>query len=198
LPITKAGVFFVTSTVSITASIVKRCWTNCSTVCARRQHRYAVIFRSVAPEQSVAAFIKFMRQRFPGSTFTDADLASMYAKYGIDKFNLQDRGYLAHVHPLELWLLGYLRQHPEANLTQIVDASRAERQSVYEWLFKSKAKRRRTARIRTLLEMEAFTEIHKHWKRLGLSVRLARAVVRHGDRCSGDRPAALAELMGII
>ena len=53
-------------------------------------------------------------------------------------------------------------------------------------------------RIRTLLEMEAFTEIHKHWKRAGLPVRRAGAVVRDRDRRLGRPPAALAELMGII
>jgi membrane peptidoglycan carboxypeptidase len=161
-------------------------------------HRYAVIFRSVAPEQSVAAFIKFMRQRFPGSTFTDADLASMYAKYGIDKFNLQDRGYLAHVHPLELWLLGYLRQHPEATLREVNDASSDERQIVYQWLFKSKAKAAQDSRIRTLLEMEAFTEIHKQWKRVGYPFGSLVPSYATAIGVSGDRPAALAELMGII
>ena len=35
------------------------------------------------------------------------DAATLYDKYGPDKFNLQDRGYLAHVHPLELWMLNY-------------------------------------------------------------------------------------------
>ncbi|MGZ8201837.1 MAG: penicillin-binding transpeptidase domain-containing protein, partial [Burkholderiales bacterium] len=161
-------------------------------------HRFTVIFRSVAPERSVAEFTTFMRSHFPGSTFSDADLASMYAKYGIDKFSLQDRGYLARVHPLELWLVAYLRQNPDATLRQVNDASNAERQSVYQWLFKSRAKAAQDSRIRTLLEMEAFTEIHKQWKRVGYPFGSLVPSYATAIGVSGDRPAALAELMGII
>jgi len=161
-------------------------------------HRYAVIFRSVAPEAGAPEFAKFMRARFPGSTLSDGDLAVMYGRYGIDKFNLQDRGYLARIHPLELWLVAYLRQHPGANLTQVLEASRAERQTVYQWLFRSKAKAAQDTRIRTLLEMEAFTEIHKHWKRVGYPFGSLVPSYATAIGVSGDRPAALAELMGII
>ena len=65
--------------------------------------RAAVIFRSVRPDASLAQFSDFLTARFPHpAAKIDAEL---YAKYGPDKFNLNDRGYLAHVHPLELWLL---------------------------------------------------------------------------------------------
>lgn len=161
-------------------------------------HRYAVIYRSVAPEAPVPEFAKFMRSRFPGSTLSDGDLAAMYGKYGIDQFNLHDRGYLARIHPLELWVVSYLRKHPGAALTQVVDASRAERQAVYQWLFRSKAKSAQDSRIRTLLEMEAFTEIHKHWKRVGYPFGALVPSYATSIGVSGDRPAALAELMGII
>ena len=161
-------------------------------------HRYAVIYRSVVPEAGLPAFSKFMRARFPGSDLSDKDLASLYEKYGIDKFSLQDRGYLARIHPLELWLVAYLRQHPDAKFDQIADASRDERQAVYQWLFRSKAKSAQDNRIRTLLEMQAFTEIHKHWKRLGYPFGALVPSYATAIGVSGDRPAALAELMGII
>jgi membrane peptidoglycan carboxypeptidase len=161
-------------------------------------HRYAVIFRSVAPHANVADFGKFMRAQFPGSDFSDGDLTSLYDKYGVNRFSLQDRGYLARIHPLELWLVGYLRQQPKASLSQVVEASRGERQAVYEWLFKSKAKGAQDTRIRTLLEMGAFTEIHKHWKRLGYPFGSLVPSYATAIGVSGDRPAALAELMGII
>ena len=161
-------------------------------------HRYAVIYRSVAPEAPFPAFVQFMRGHFPGSTLSEHDLASMYEKYAIEKFNLHDRGYLARIHPLELWLVAYMRQHPGANLTQVVEASRAERQAVYQWLFKSRHKAAQDSRIRTLLEMEAFTEIHKHWKRLGYPFGSLVPSYATAIGVSGDRPAALAELMGII
>jgi membrane peptidoglycan carboxypeptidase len=161
-------------------------------------HRYAVIYRSVAPEAALPDFMRFMRGRFPGSTFSDGDLAGMYEKYGVDKFNLHERGYLARLHPLELWLVAYLRRHSDASFRQVVDASRSQRQAVYQWLFKSKAKAAQDSRIRTLLEMEAFTEIHKHWKRLGYPFGSLVPSYATAIGVSGDRPAALAELMGII
>jgi membrane peptidoglycan carboxypeptidase len=161
-------------------------------------HRYAVIYRSVVPEGNVQQFSQFMREEFPGSELSDGDLASLYEKYGVDKFSLQDRGYLARIHPLELWLVGYLRQHPDAKVDRIMEASREERQAVYQWLFKSKAKAAQDSRIRTLLEMEAFTEIHKQWKRLGYPFSALVPSYATAIGVSGDRPAALAELMGII
>jgi hypothetical protein len=69
---------------------------------------------------------------------------------------------------------------------------------VYQWLFKSKARAAQDSRIRTLLEMEAFTEIHKHWKRLGYPFGSLVPSYATAIGVSGDRPAALAELMGII
>jgi hypothetical protein len=53
-------------------------------------------------------------------------------------------------------------------------------------------------RIRTLLEMEAFTEIHKHWKSLGYPFGALVPSYATAIGASGDRPAALAELIGII
>ena len=46
--------------------------------------------------------------------------------------------------------------------------------------------------------MEAFTEIHKHWKRLGYPFGALVPSYATAIGVSGDRPAALAELMGII
>jgi len=161
-------------------------------------HRHAVIYRSVVPEAGLPAFSAFMRAQFPGSEFTETGLASLYEKYGMERFNLQDRGYLARVHPLELWLVGYLRRHPGATTTQVADASRTERQAVYQWLFRSKSRSAQDSRIRTLLEMEAFTEIHKHWKSLGYPFGALVPSYATAIGASGDRPAALAELIGII
>jgi membrane peptidoglycan carboxypeptidase len=65
-------------------------------------------------------------------------------------------------------------------------------------LFKSRHQSARDSRIRTMLEIEAFLDIHQRWRAVGypfdhLVPSLATAI-----GSSGDRPAALAELMGII
>lgn len=129
--------------------------------------RAAVIYRSVRPQDGIERFRAFFEAHLPASALAGKSLEDLYNKYGPDKFNLQDRGYLARVHPLELWLLNYRDRHPQATLGEIYDNSANERQQVYGWLFKTRYKHAQDKRIETLLEMDAFKEIHRAWKRLG-------------------------------
>lgn len=160
--------------------------------------RLATVFRSIQPDADLAQFAALMREQFPKDGLSEATLKALYEKYGTDKFSLADRGYIARVHPLELWLLGFMRQHPEATLTQTLDASRDARQDVYAWLFKTHNKNKQDKRIRQMLELEAFLEIGRDWRRLGYPFESLTPSYASALGASGDRPAALAELMGII
>lgn len=160
--------------------------------------RLAAVYRYLFPGAPRAQFDAFVRQHWQGSDITDKRLGQMYEQYGPGAYNLPDQGYIARVHPLDLWLLGYLLQHPDAGVAQAIGASEQERQEVYGWLFNSKHRSARDSRIRTMLEIEAFTDIHQRWQQLGypfdhLVPSLATAI-----GSSGDRPAALAELIGIL
>jgi len=164
--------------------------------------RLAAVHRYLLPEASRESFNSFLRARLAGTkgqqTLTDKRLDTLYDSYGPGAYDLPDQGYIAKVHPLDLWLMGYLLNHPDATFSEIVKASQFERQEVYSWLFKSRHQSARDGRIRTMLEIEAFLEIHQRWKAVGypfdhLVPSLATAI-----GSSGDRPAALAELMGII
>lgn len=160
--------------------------------------RLAAVHRYLYPNAPQAQFERFVREHSKSDNVTNKRLAEMHANYGPGRYNLPDQGYIARVHPLDLWLLGYLLNHPEAKFSEISKASRFERQEVYGWLFNSRHKRARDNRIRTILEIEAFTDIHQRWQRVGypfdhLVPSLATAI-----GSSGDRPAALAELIGII
>jgi membrane peptidoglycan carboxypeptidase len=160
--------------------------------------RLAVIFRTLEPEAGIAVFADFLRARLPASKLSDKEMANLYERYGSERFSLADRGYLARVHPLELWLVAHLRRHPKAELLQTIKVSEAERQAVYAWLFKTHQKNAQDIRIRTLLEIEAFVEIHRHWRRLGYPFESLVPSYATAIGVSGDRPAALAELIGII
>lgn len=160
--------------------------------------RLAVIFRSVAPKAGIETFSDFLRQRLPASRLPDKEMLNLYERYAPERYDLADRGYLARIHPLELWLVTYLRRHPGAGLTQTIEASAAERQAVYMWLFKTHQKNAQDIRIRTLLEIEAFGEIHRQWRRVGYPFESLVASYATAIGVSGDRPAALAELIGII
>jgi membrane peptidoglycan carboxypeptidase len=160
--------------------------------------RAAVIYRSVRPEASLEEFSAFLKAHLPQGASVREDPAKLYVKYGPDKFNLSDRGYLAHVHPLELWMLAYLQQHPQAHWKELSAGSARERQEVYWWLFKTEHKNAQDNRIRTLLEQDAFREIWKSWKRQGYPFESLVPSYATTIGVSGDTPAALSELVGIV
>lgn len=160
--------------------------------------RVAVIYRSVRPHADFAAFSAFLKQHVPAPLLADQKMDQLYVKYGPDKFNLSDRGYLAHVHPLELWLVSYLAQHPQASLSEVLAQSREQRQEVYRWLFRPSKRFGQNVRIGILLEQDAFHEIWKAWKQLGYPFNYLVPSYATAIGVSGDTPSALAELAGII
>ncbi|WP_204127676.1 transglycosylase domain-containing protein [Pseudomonas ogarae] len=164
--------------------------------------RLAAVHRYFFPNDSQENFNRFVRAHLKSAKsaekLTDERLERLYQSYGPGAYDLPDQGFIAKVHPLDLWLMGYLLNNPDAKFSQIVKASEFERQEVYSWLFKSRHKSARDSRIRTMLEIEAFLDIHQRWQQVGypfdhLVPSLATAI-----GSSGDRPAALAELVGTI
>jgi len=160
--------------------------------------RLATVFRSVEPEASIQEFASFMRSHLPYSRLDHEDMVKLYKDYSQSAFSLADRGYIARIHPLELWTVGYMLHHPGAGLAELIEASTDERQAVYSWLFKTQRKDAQDIRIRTLLEVEAFQEIHRSWKRLGYPFDSLVPSYATAIGSSADRPASLAELVGII
>lgn len=160
--------------------------------------RLSAVHRYLFPEADLAEFSKFLRKRLPSENLSDKYIAQSYERYGPGKFSLPDQGYIARVHPLELWLLGHMQKHPNMNWNDAVEASADKRQEVYGWLFRTRAKNARDSRIRTMLEVEAFLDIHQRWKKVGYPFGHLVPSYATALGSSGDRPAALAELMGII
>lgn len=160
--------------------------------------KWAAVFFELQPNAGVAELSAFLDARLGADrkkTVSDAVLAERYAA---GRFSLADRAYVAGVHPLALWLAGYLRTHPSATWAQAVEASTQQRQDAYAWLFKTRHKGGQDSRIRMLLEQDAFDEIDKRWRRLGYPFDRMTPSYASALGASGDRPAALAELMGII
>lgn len=160
--------------------------------------RLAAVFRYLEPDADRAALGVFLAERLEGVTLAEARVDALYRRYAPGTFDLPDQGYIARVHPLELWLAAYRMRHPEASLTDAVEASREERQAVYRWLFRSRFKSAQDQRIYTMLEVEAFLDIHRRWVRFGYPFNTLVPSLATALGSSGDRPAALAELMGII
>ncbi len=161
--------------------------------------KLAAAHRTVFPNATVAQFGAYVDKALPDSVDMDPDrIPKMYEMYDPKNMSLADRGYVASVHPLELWLAGYLITHPKAGWTEVTDASVKERQEVYSWLFKTHRKHAQDKRIAGLIEVEAFLKIHAQWKKMGYPFDSLVPSYATTLGASADRPAALAELMGII
>ncbi|MGD1877727.1 MAG: transglycosylase domain-containing protein [Kiloniellaceae bacterium] len=157
-----------------------------------------VVFRSLYPEAEAGELAAFLRARPAGRSLGDGAIGDLFARYGKDRFPLNDRGYIARIHPLELWLAAYLSAAPHSRFADVAAAGFQARQDAYAWLFRPSVKQAQDRRIRTLLEEEAFQRIAAGWRRLGYPFAWLVPSYATSIGSSGDRPAALAELMGII
>ena len=160
--------------------------------------KLAVMFRSIDPDGGEGSFSAFLGKHLAEDKPSEVESKSLYEKYASDNFSLADRGYIVGVHPLELWVVGFLRANPGATEAQVLEASSDERQAVYRWLFSTRRKNAQDRRILNLLEVEGFLEVHRAWKRLGYPFESLVPSYASALGSSADRPAALAELMGII
>src|SRR5476651_2456466 len=161
--------------------------------------RLANIYRTINPQGTLEEFGDFLSANLPSQNEVPPErVAKMYQQYAMENWSLADRGYLANVHPLELWMVAYLRQHEGSTLAQMVAASEKERQQVYKWLFNTHRKHAQDRRIANLLEVEGFLEIHRQWKKMGYPFDSLVPSYATTLGASADRPAALPELMGII
>ncbi|MGG1944191.1 transglycosylase domain-containing protein [Trinickia sp. NRRL B-1857] len=163
--------------------------------------KLATALRSVAPGEPFPWFAGRMRDALKhtaSASISDDDLAKLYEKYAIDKFNLNDRGYISGVHPIALWMLAYMRTHPNATEDELRKASRDARITSYKWLFKTRHHLTQDRRIRHMVELQAYDAIGKSWRALGYPFETITPSFAASIGASGDRPDALAHLIGIV
>lgn len=160
--------------------------------------RIAAVLRALDPFISLEIFKNDLLQQLPALKYTQKQFERLYERYDYATSNWPDRGYVARIHPLELWIAGYLMEKPEASLSEALTASAAVRQEVYQWLFKTRHKNAQDSRIRIMLETEAFVKIHRDWQLLGYPFQSLVPSYATAIGSSADRPSALTELMGII
>ncbi len=158
--------------------------------------RLAVIHRGLLPQADYPAFDSFVEHHAGAST--EVQRQRIYDAHAPGRYSLADRGYLSRLHPLELEVAAHLARHPQATLAQVSDATAAQRQQAYDWLLRGHASDAQDLRIRTLLEVDAFEHVHASWRRVGYPFDRLVPSYATAIGSSGDRPAALAELMGII
>lgn len=160
--------------------------------------RLAVLVRTIQPETDVAGLTTILRATFPLEVLSSSTIVKLYESFGPGKFSLADHAYLARIHPLELWTLGYLRSNPKASLSEVFQAGEPEVVNVYAWLFRTNRIAAQDKRIQFILEQEAFLNIHQAWQRLGYPFGHLVPSYATAIGSSADRPAALSEIMGIL
>ncbi len=160
--------------------------------------RLAAVFRSVRPNAGEAELAAFLATYLPTGGPSASQVRALHAKYDPNAWSLNDRGFIAGVHPLELWLVAYLQETPKPQRRDMLKESSSPRQESYQWLFTTRSKRAQDSRIGIMLEEEAFSRIHAEWRRLGYPFESLIASYATSIGSSADRPGALADLMGVI
>ena len=161
--------------------------------------RFTSVFRYLEPRANFETYVSALHTHIPASaSLAPSVLNSLYKTHEPDAYNLADRGYVTQIHPLELWVVKSLRAAPKTGLQALYDQGADARREVYNWLFKTSRKNAQDIRIQSLLEVEAFDGLLTDWKRLGYPFDNITPSYATAIGSSGDRPAALAELMSIL
>jgi membrane peptidoglycan carboxypeptidase len=129
------------------------------------------------------------------STLPTERLMRMYAGSWL---GLEDYAYLLDKEPLEIWAAGELIREPGLTGEGLLEASATARREASEWLFRTRNRRAQNLRLRTRFERDAFARMTPYWRRLGFPFKRLVPSYATAIGSSADRPAALAELMGII
>ncbi len=122
----------------------------------------------------------------------------MVNAYGNPRLNLSDYGYLLGIHPLKIWCAGKMVRRNSLDWDQIWAESGEARQIASAWLFKTRNRPAQDLRLRIRFELDAFVRMTPHWKRLGFPFDNLVPSLATAIGSSGDRPEALAQLMGIL
>ena len=119
-------------------------------------------------------------------------------RYGAHQLDLDDAAYALRQSPLDLWLAGEMLRQPDRSFDDLLRESGAVRTLSSSWLFRTRSRAAQNLRIRARLEADAFARMTRDWQRLGFP--FSRLVPSYATALgnSSDRPAALADLMGII
>ena len=132
---------------------------------------------------------------FPADT---TECGRLSRAYGSDALTLRDYAYLLDLHPLDLWTGRELVDHPGLPYDALLARSGPAREEAQVWLFEPRNRRAQDLRLRILIERDAFDDMYVDWKRLGFPFDHLVPSYATAIGSSADRPAALAQLMGII
>ncbi len=126
------------------------------------------------------------------------DVVRVIRSGGASRFTLADYAYLLKLHPLDVWCAGEALRDPAAGWEAIWKQSAAARRVASAWLFEARNRRAQDLRLRIRIERDAFERMTPYWRRLGFPFERLVPSLATAIGSSSDRPAALAQLMGIL
>ena len=118
--------------------------------------------------------------------------------YGNPRLTIADYGYLLDLHPLEIWCAGELIRAPELSFEDLTARADSATDVSSAWLFRTRNRRAQDLRVKRRIERDAFVHMTPYWRRAGFPFERLVPSLTTALGSSSDRPAALAELMGII
>lgn len=114
------------------------------------------------------------------------------------QYNMNDIGYVAKLHPILLYVAKQMLAKPDITYAQLVTESTQVRRESYSWLFKNKKKQAQWIRVYSVLEAQGFEAILDQWQRIGFPFEYIVPSLATALGSSGDKPRALAKLVGIV
>jgi membrane peptidoglycan carboxypeptidase len=155
----------------------------------------AIVFYAWHSGGDADALGRWLRRRVRVS---DDEVARLARAYDNPRLTVSDYGYLLSRHPLDVWCAGQLVRQPGLTWKQVVGRSADVRATASAWLFKTRNRHAQNVRLRIRIERDAFARMTPYWQRLGFPFKRLVPSYATAIGNSSDRPAALAELMGII
>jgi membrane peptidoglycan carboxypeptidase len=127
-----------------------------------------------------------------------AEVTRLMKAYSNPRLNLSDYAYLLSRDPLYVWCAEQMRRNKDAAFDDLYERSAEARKLASSWLFRGRNRRAQDLRLRIKIEADAFARMTPYWQRLAFPFEHLSPTYATAIGSSSDRPAALAELMGII
>ncbi|HKQ56999.1 MAG TPA: transglycosylase domain-containing protein [Candidatus Eisenbacteria bacterium] len=163
---------------------------------ARSPESLAALFFAWNPGAGYEALFHWLEERVGGTTVPQA--MRLTREYGNPRLTLADYGFLLGRHPLDVWCAGERVRNPDQSWKELLSRSQDVRRASSAWLFQTRHRGAQDQRIRARIEQAAFARMTPAWRRLGYPFERMVPSYASAIGSSGDRPEALAELMGII
>ncbi len=158
--------------------------------------RLAMVFLAGHSDADAAGLRAWLLRH--GISASEDEASRLLKAYDPQRLDISDYGYLLDRHPLEVWCATQLLDEPSLSWEQLLARSKEARQAASRWLFRTRNIRAQDLRLKSRFEQDAFLRMTPYWQRLSFPFDELVPSLATAIGSSADRPAALAELMGII